>query len=317
MKSVFALASLNVDMVANVANLPEKGETVFSNGFKQHYGGKGANQVMTVSRLGGRICAMGKVGNDVIGRQYIKHFKNNSIDTSYILVDETAPTGRAFINVDDAGNNNIVVISGANAKLSAAEVESAREKLTEASIILSQFEVPVEATQSAFEIGKKNRDAVTIFNPAPVKDIPEDMWGYIDILVPNRGELNQIAGKSLDSDHEILTAARELIKKGVNYVIVTLGEDGAMVIGEEQDCIIPSEKVQAVNTTGAGDSFIGGLAYDLMNKTVLNFQAVKESAEFATIVAAITVQTDGVQDSLPTMGMVKAFLEARHPERLI
>ncbi len=304
MNSIYVITSINVDMVAHVKEFPKAGETVLGYNFSRHFGGKGANQAMAISKLGLPVTAVGKVGNDMLGNEYISHLKKNKINTRYIFQSSEQPTGIALINVDENGENSIIVISGANDELSGIDIENTKGTLLKSKIIISQFEVPVKASLKAFQMAKENGmkgEAVTIFNPAPVRAIPDEMWRYIDILVPNEGELSQLAGRKLASEDEIKQASRELLLKGVRYVLVTMGEKGSMLTGSDGSYFIPTRKVNTVDTTAAGDSFIGGLAAALSEKTEYDDAVILECAGFATKVAALVVQREGAQTSLPTL----------------
>ncbi|MGB8454527.1 MAG: ribokinase [Anaerocolumna sp.] len=304
MNSIYVITSINVDMVAHVRAFPKAGETVLGYNFSRHYGGKGANQAMTIRRLGLPVIVVGKIGKDMHGNEYKSHFEENQIDTRYIFQSPEQPTGMAMINVDENGENTIIVISGANGELTGVDIEKTKDILSESKIVISQFEVPVEASFKAFKMVKESEnggEVITIFNPAPARPIPGEMWKYIDVIIPNEGELSQIVDRKLTTIEEIKQASCELLVKGVKYVLVTMGENGSMLTSSSDSYIIPPIKVNAVDTTAAGDSFIGGLAAALSQKEIYDDATILECAGFAAKVAAVVVQREGAQTSLPTM----------------
>ncbi len=291
-----------MDMVAHVRAFAKAGETILGYNFSRHFGGKGANQAVAISKLGLPVAAVGKIGKDMLGKEYLSHFQENKIDTKYIFESSEESTGIAMINVDESGENTIIVISGANSELSGVDIENTKEVLLQSKIVISQFEVPVEASFQAFKLAKSENgpEVITIFNPAPARSIPEEMWKYIDILVPNEGELGQLVNRKLATMDEMKQASRELLSKGVSYVLVTMGENGSMLTGSGGSYLIPPIRVNTVDTTAAGDSFIGGLAAALSEKEEYDDAVILECAEFATKVAALVVQREGAQSSLPT-----------------
>lgn len=296
--AVCVLASINVDMVVSVDHFPKPGETILGKEYQKFFGGKGANQAVCAKRMGANVHVIGKVGEDSLGKEYLANFKQEQIETEDILCVKEKATGMAFINVDSEGQNNIIVVPGANEALSTDDVERVRGKLEKSKTALSQFEVSVTVTQRFFELAKKEK-CITIFNPAPAKEIPAEMFAYIDILIPNEGELELLTNTKITNLEEAKKAADIMINKGIPYVLVTLGEKGSLLVSKKEECCIPSQKVLAVDTTAAGDSFVGALAAKLAQEEELSMETIKKSALFATQIAAITVQRKGAQASLP------------------
>lgn len=300
MGKVCVLASLNVDYTVIMDKIPAIGETVIGTNFINNFGGKGANQAVCLTRLGTDVNIIGKIGADSNGTSYIEHLKKEKVSLDYLLTDKEKPTGVAFINVNKAGENNIVIVPGANNELTVDEIHQAKPAIQQAKIILSQFEVPFETTVEAFTIARK-KGIFTVLNPAPCKFIPDEIYPLIDLIIPNEIEMEQLTGSKYDDVMAMVNAARELIKKGVKYVVVTLGSNGSLVVSKSEYRVIPIKKVPVIDTTAAGDSFIGGAVHFLSKQdNDINFNTVLESCKFATLVAGLSIQKVGAQSSLPT-----------------
>jgi ribokinase len=274
------VGSINLDVVVGVERHPVPGETVVGGDRQELPGGKGANQAVAAARLGATVAFVGRVGDDDAGRRLRDGLAAEGVDVTHVRVDPDAPTGIALIAVDGAGENTIVVSSGANARVSAADVEAARDVLTGAGVTLVQHEVPEDAVAAAIA----GAGGTVVLNPAPARPIVAP----VDVLVPNRGELETLVGRAGDP----VELARTV---GVaRAVVVTLGNEGAAVIEGSRVERIPAVRVDAVDTTGAGDAFCGALAQALDAGAEL-----VEAARWAVRAAAASITKPGAQAGLP------------------
>jgi ribokinase len=274
------VGSINLDIVVGVDRHPAPGETVLGDDRQELPGGKGANQAVAAARLGAEVAFVGRVGDDDAGRRLRDGLAAEGVDVTHVRVDADAPTGVALIAVDRAGENKIVVSSGANARVSAADVEAAREVLANAAVTLVQHEVPEDTVAAAIAAA----GGTVVLNPAPARPIVAP----VDVLVPNRGELETLAGRAGDP----VELARGL--EVARAVVVTLGSEGAVVVEGAHVERIPAPEVDAVDTTGAGDAFCGALAQALDSGADL-----VEAARWAVRAAATSVTKPGAQGGLP------------------
>lgn len=256
-------------------------------------GGKGANQAVAVSRLGGDVVFITKVGNDLFGQQFSALFKTEGIDTSFLLVDDAAPSGVALITVDDAGENSIVVASGANARLLPADLNPALAQIARAGILLLQLETPLSTVDYVIDYAH-GQGVQVILNPAPAAILSNDLLQKIDILTPNRSEASAIAGIPVTDLATALEAARLICSKGVKNTVVTMGALGAAVCEEGNTYTVPARAVTPLDSTAAGDVFNGALAVALSEG-----QTLREAVAFAAAAAAISVTRLGAQSSIP------------------
>lgn len=302
MNRICVLGSMNMDIVLKVKNMPQVGETIMSKAMEKIAGGKGANQAVAAKRSGAEVHMIAKVGRDDNGVILTEELEKDNIDVRYIFKDDKEPTGMAIINVDDNGDNSIIVVSGANMTISSNEICSTEAAIEESNIVITQFETPMDMSIEAFKLAKKH-DKLTILNPAPAREIDDELLKYTDIIIPNETEaalLTNIEVKDLDSGKR---AAEEFFKKGVKCVIITLGEKGAAVITKENSEIVPAYKVEAIDTTAAGDSFIGALS-STIDAENLNFEDIKAAVRFGNKVSSIAVQRKGAQPSIPYLNEV-------------
>ena len=302
-KNVCILGSINMDLVLRVDRMVKQGETILSKDFKKISGGKGANQAVAAKRLGANVSFIGKVGMDDNGSELLRALKEDKIDISHIKVDENEPTGMAIITVDDDGKNSIVVVPGANMKINNDSIDTAKNIIKESKLLIAQFETTVEATIEAFKIAKEN-GVITVLNPAPAKEVPDELLRLTDIIAPNETEAFELTNIKVDDNKSIKEAADKFIEKGVKFVIITLGERGAALVSKERLTIVPAYKVKAIDTTAAGDSFIGALASKLQNEDEIEFDTIEKSIKFANKVSSIVVQKQGAQPSLPYLDEV-------------
>lgn len=298
MDRVVVVGSLNMDINFSVPHIPTVGETIIATGMSLHRGGKGANQAVAIARLGGNVEMIGAVGNDENGTLIIEGLKEEKVGIEGLMVKEGTPTGTAIISVAENGDNNIIVHSGANYQLGKEDIDKNIELIKSARYCVLQLEIPYEVVKYTIDICYEN-DVKVIFNPAPaVTNIDVDMLSRVEYFLPNESELNIIAGKTI-TEENILETCREIIGKGCRNVIVTLGERGSLWVTESEHKYFEALKVNAVDTTAAGDSFIGAFTFMLArgNDTA-------EAIKFATRAAAVTVTRKGAQDSLPVLAEV-------------
>ena len=299
MRKIFVVGSINRDLVVYVDRLPRPGETIFGERFQEFPGGKGANQAVAASRLGGSVHLVGNVGADAFGRAMRDFLAGENIDTSEIAIVDTAPTGIALITVDSASENSNVVVSGANMVWHTRDL--ARMKIGPSDIIICQFEIPLEIIESVFARAKE-MGATTILNPAPIKPPAETLLKKVDYIVVNEVELEAFSGATVNpADPTSVYAAMEKIRERRPLAIVaTLGPRGALFSGPTGRYEAKGHKVNAVDTTGAGDCFIGGFAAALAKS-----DSVPDAINFANKVAAISVTRRGAASSFPTVAEVK------------
>jgi ribokinase len=297
MNKICILGSINMDMVVSVDKMPLVGETIFSENFKLAHGGKGANQAVASQRLGSEVYMISKVGKDAYGLQILNGLEKENINIANIFKDDVNPTGTAIITVNSEGNNSIIVVAGANMTLSLDEIGKCKDIITSSDIIVAQFETPIEVTMEAFKFAKQN-GVITILNPAPAKEIPNELLRYTDIIVPNETEATTLTGVDVKDLESAKQAANVFLNNNVKYVIITLGDKGAAVISKEDGVLIPAYKVNAIDSTAAGDSFIGAISTKL-KKSDLNIMSLVEAVKFGNKVSAIAVQREGAQPSIP------------------
>lgn len=298
--SICVLGSLNMDIVLKVERMVRSGETILAKGFDKIPGGKGANQAVAARRLGANVYMVGKVGNDDNGNSLVKALKNDDVNLEYLYTDEKEPTGMAIIPVDDEGNNSIIVVSGSNMAITSEDIKKSEKAIINSKVLITQFETPVEVSIEAFKMAKEN-GVITILNPAPARKVPEELLKYTDIIAPNETEAYELTGIKVDSEDTIKEAAKTFLDKGVKFVLITLGERGAALASKDEFCIVPAHKVKAIDTTAAGDSFIGGVATKLCDEESLNYTVLTKAVTFANKVSSIVVQRKGAQTSLPTL----------------
>lgn len=303
MYDICVVGSLNMDMVVNVERIPNIGETVLAKGFKKIPGGKGANQAVAARRMGSSVVMVGCVGDDENAKILIDNLNKDGVETKYLKIDEETPTGVALIYVDKDGRNNISVYAGANLNINKEDINRL-SNIIKSKIVITQFETPVETAIESFKLAKQN-NSITILNPAPAREIPEELIKLSDIVIPNETETEVITGIKPIDEKSIKDAAAIMLQKGAKYVIITLGEKGAAIIDNERFTIVEAQKVNAVDTTAAGDSFIGGLSHYISKKGNLSFNVLIEAVKFANKVSAIAVTREGAQSSIPYMWELK------------
>jgi len=300
--SILVVGSINIDIVNRVIRHPQPGETIKGLGTQYIPGGKGANQAVAASLAGSQVHMLGAVGKDRFGGELIQAFEHANVETSAIL-NKDSTTGTAFITVDESGENTIILSEGANGMLSIEDVQKRIHLFKEANILLLQNEIPLETTLFALKTARQHQ-VKTYFNPAPALEIPKDAFAYIDVLILNETEMEVVTRRKVDSDQAIQKGVCDLLTKEIGAVIVTLGDQGSQFFSKSGEVIVtPGFKVQAVDTTAAGDTFIGALA-----AAESSGLKMKEALLFATAASALAVTKDGAQSSIPSRKEIVEFL---------
>lgn len=303
-KKILVVGSSNTDLIIKVKDIPRPGETLLGGEFNTFPGGKGANQAVAAARAGGEVVFIAAVGDDSYGAESVQGYQSDGINTENIKVCRGIPSGVALITIADSGENAIAVASGANALLRPDDLEEVEEAFDEAEVMLIQLETPLDTVQKAVEMAREMGTSV-ILNPAPAAELPEAILRNVDILTPNETEAETLTGITVKDKNDAVRAAAALHHKGIGTVIITLGADGAFVSDEESglSTIIGGFKVNAEDTTAAGDTFNGQLAVALaegmeLEKAVLSAHAA----------AALSVQRLGAQASVPHRQETETFL---------
>ena len=304
MGQVTVVGSFMYDLVATVPRRPKTGETLVGNTFGMFLGGKGANQAIAASRAGSKVTMVGRLGNDFFGKQFLEKFSREGINTDFVTQDDENGTGVAMPLIDASGDNSIVIIPQANMALTVENINQAQSTIADADVLVMQCEVPMDANQRAAEIAKQN-DTLVILNPAPAQLIPEQILKLADIIIPNEIETETLTGLPTKTENEVLVAGRNLLSKGVETVILTLGDRGSLLLNEDGEKLIPAFDVSVVDTTAAGDSFCGVLAASLANGISINL-----SVEIANAAGALAVTKLGAEQSLPQRDAIDDLLQS-------
>lgn len=295
MSKILVVGSLNLDYVIEVENMPKAGETIFGKSIKKIPGGKGANQAYAIGKLGGDVAMIGAVGDDDAGQILLNNLKSVNVDTSGIEIVNDNVTGQAYIYVDDNGQNCITVISGANAVVDRDMIDRNMELIDDAEYVVMQLEVPIDTVKYVKDIAISKGKKV-IIDPAPaIKNPDTNLWRGCYIIKPNELELATLTGKKLNNIEEYKKAAIELQKTGADFVISTLGRDGAIAYDGENIKNFDCKKTTVVDTTAAGDTFTAGLVIGLNEG-----KSIEEAINFGQSAAAITVSRKGAQTSIPS-----------------
>ncbi|AIS17270.1 ribokinase [Pseudomonas rhizosphaerae] len=301
--NVLVIGSLNMDLVAQAERLPRAGETLLGQSFATVPGGKGANQAVAAARLGGQVAMIGCVGADAYGHALRQALADEGIDCQGVRVAEDVATGIAMIVVDANSQNAIVIVAGGNGQLECADIERFDGLLQAADVVVCQLEIPYAVVAFALERAHQAGKTV-ILNPAPASGpLPQEWLAWVDYLIPNESEAQALTGLAVDSVDDAEQAAGLLHEAGAGKVIITLGERGVLFAAGAQSRHYPGRKVQAVDTTAAGDTFVGGFAAALA-RGLDESQAIA----FGQAAAALSVTHAGAQPSIPTLAQVEQVL---------
>ena len=296
------LGSINADHILNLESFPTPGETVTGHHYQVAFGGKGANQAVAAGRSGADIAFIACTGDDDIGERVRRQLQSDGIDVAPVRAVKDQSTGVALIFVNAEGENVIGIHAGANAALSVEQVEAEKARIAGAQALLMQLESPLESVLAAAKIAHQHQTTV-VLNPAPARDLPDELLSLIDIITPNETEAEKLTGIRVENDDDAAKAARVLHEKGIGIVMITLGSRGVWVSHDGQGRRVPGFKVQAVDTIAAGDTFNGAFVTALLEGTALD-----EAIRFAHAAAAIAVTRKGAQPSVPWREEIDEFL---------
>jgi ribokinase len=302
--SVIVLGSINIDIVAKVSRSPLAGETIYGSDFFTAPGGKGANQAVATARLGVETYMVGRVGSDRFGQELLTSLQDASVRTEHVIVDQQAPSGTAVIIVDRHGENQIVIVAGANGNVGETDVESMRKLLPQAKALLMQLEIPLNTVELAASIAHDHNVPI-ILDPAPARqDIPAHLYAAIDIITPNETEASQLLGMSVHSRETAYQAAITLREKGVGTAIVKLGSQGVVCATAREAFFMPAFPVKAIDTVAAGDAFNGALA-----AAIAKGLSIKQAVVWGAAAGALCATKSGAQPAIPSLDELKSFLD--------
>lgn len=314
---VTVVGSLNIDLVCHATKRPDKGETLIGDAFDIFTGGKGFNQATAAARLGAEVTLVGSVGADSFGEMLLTATENEHIDSRFVRKRTDIGTGVATIVVEPDGDNSIIVVPRANMALTTTDIDAAADCISDADVLLLQLETPIAASEHAAAIAKgsaKSGGTTVILNPAPAQPLPDSLLAFVDILTPNQSETELLSGMQVSNDEEARNAAEVLRARMVDTttsaVVLTLGEQGALILTSRTSERIPALSVDAVDTTGAGDAFCGALATALASGETLG-----EAIAFANAAGAVAVTVIGATPSMPTRAKVDLLMSQSHQKQ--
>lgn len=302
MNKILVIGSSNMDLVVQVPRCPAAGETLFGSSFTTNYGGKGANQAVAVARIGSEVTFMTKLGNDTFGQQMRQHFSEEGMDLTHILTDAESPTGTALITVEDKGENRIIVVPGANARLTENDAESLSAEINSCRFVLTQLEIPLPTVLHIAEMTSAAGKQL-ILNPAPARPLPDSLLQKVFLITPNETEAEILTGIRVSDVESARRVALWFRKKGVQQIVITMGSQGAFVFTDDFQGMVPAYKVKAIDTTAAGDVFNGALTVALSEG-----KTTADAARFGCAASALAVMRPGAQSSIPTRTEIDAFL---------
>ncbi len=297
---IVVIGSSNTDLVIRVPRIPRPGETIIGSAFSTMQGGKGANQAIAARKAGADVTFIARVGDDSLGHAALAAYHECGLDTSAIILDANHPTGVALINVSEEGENSISVALGANGSLSSLDIDLFKSHILKADVLLMQLETPLETVVYAAKIAQ-NHHIKVILNPAPAAFLPDELFQNIDVITPNETETELLTGIKPDSDSAIAMACQVFKNKGVKTVIITLGSKG---VYHSYFGFIDAYNVDVVDTTAAGDVFNGALA-----AATASGMPIRRSLSFANAAAALSVQKEGAQSSIPLLDEIQSFMQ--------
>jgi ribokinase len=295
MKRICVIGSINIDLVGATERFPYPGESVRANNFSEHPGGKGANQAVALGKLGADVYFIGKVGTDTYADLLLDSLEKSGVKTDFVFRDKENHTGTSLIFVNNSGENSIVNYRGANDSFAINEMNRAKEILESSDIILLQLEIPYEINTHIIDKIYKEKDKIIILDPAPIAPISDDLLPMINILTPNKVEMEQLADVVIKDESDSLKASKELINRGANVIINKLGKDGAVLVDKDFSGLIKTFDIECISSIGAGDAFNAGLAYGLSKGN-----NIYDSVIIGNLVASLSIAKDGVQESMPS-----------------
>jgi ribokinase len=303
---ICVVGSSNIDLVVKSQRLPSPGETILGGEFLMVPGGKGANQAVAAAKLGAEVYFIAKLGDDIFGAQSFANFKKEGVNTKYVTRTKKALSGVASIAVDEAGNNTIVVAPGTNHMLSPRDVKRAEQDIASCGALVAQLEIPMETVEFAARLANKFKIPF-ILDPAPAQKLKPKLLEMTDVIKPNETEARILTGIEVIDAKTAGKAAKNLLGRGVKTVIITMGAKGFFMVNNEISEFFPAKKVKAVDSTAAGDAFVGGLAF-----CIARGRTILEAALFANDVAALSVTKMGAQSSMPSMKEVEKFIKLKN-----
>ena len=301
-KKAVIIGSLNYDIILKQKRLPKIGETFVADSITMCGGGKGANQAVQLSKLGGKAFMAGCVGNDKFGEELLSNLQKHNVNTDNVKLSEKNNTGMGIVNVFDDGKLIATITRGANYDITNSDIDKIKNEIISAQIIILQMEIPIEVIEYVINLASKH-DVYIILNAAPACEIKEEVLSKVNCLVVNETDASFYLNKEINDVKSSIENCEELYGKIKDLLIITLGENGSLLYDGKEKLHIKARKAEVTETTGAGDSFIGAFAYKLLNDS-----SYQEAAEFASLVSSITVTKIGAQDSMPTYEEVKKFL---------
>jgi ribokinase len=302
---IVVVGSCNMDIYSWTAHLPEPGETVIGDRYWMGMGGKGANQAVAACRLGADVTMVGRVGNDLFGKQMLETLASYGVGCDFINIDQEAGSGIALVTVDKKPENVIVVVPGTNMRITTADVVAAEAKIREADVLLMQLEIPLDVVECAADIASQS-NTLCILNPAPARPVPERLVRKVDLLTPNQHEARQLSELPADTLEGARAAGKALLKMGAAAAIVTLGADGALLVKDNDAIHVEGIRVEdAVDPTGAGDAFMGGLGVALARG-----ESLEDATRYANYVGALSTRKPGAMPSMPATSDVDAFIRS-------
>jgi len=310
MTAILVVGSLNADLVVRTPRFPAPGETISGEDLHIIPGGKGANQAVAAARQGASVGMTGRVGNDSFGPELINNLKQNNVDASHVQIDAQSATGTAIIVVDANGQNSILLSPGGNGRVSSADVASA--SFSDYKLLLLQLEIPMETVIAAAQRARENGLRV-LLNPAPARPLPDELISLSDFIIPNEIELSLLTNQAVNDPASAEKAARTLLERGAQNIIVTLGANGALLVTSSQVTHVKAYPVDVVDTA-AGDAFIGGFAAKLLESNNLlldtheTSHALQNAVRYGCACGALAATKFGAQPSLPTREEVERFI---------
>ena len=304
-KKILVIGSANVDFILRIPRFHKAGETIISENLTTAFGGKGANQALAAKRLGGEVAFLTAMGEDANGKAYLKYLVRCGFKREFFLTDRKTPTGMALIEVVPEGENRIIVSPGANRILSSRQLKKTAKAWEGVRVFVAQLEIPIETVQTGLEMAQR-KGILTILNPAPARFLSTQILSRVDFLVPNETEAQEITGKRIKGEEDLGKVGSDLLRRGVKNVVITLGEKGVFFKNRHEEIRVEAFRVKAVDTTAAGDAFVGALAWGLAEG-----RDIENALIHANAAGALTATRLGAQPSLPTIAEVKKFLQER------
>lgn len=302
-KKILVLGNSNVDFVFKIPRFHHPGETILAESLVTFFGGKGANQAITAKRLGGNVHFITKVGNDLYGKSYRHHLIKNGLDQKLILKDKKLPTGMAVIELTPKGENRIVAFPGANGSLSVNDLKRLERYWEGVDVFVTQLEIPFSTVEKGLKMAKE-QGALTLLNPSPPVQLPSHILPLVDFIVPNEVEAKLLTGIKWKGDREIRKMAEKFLDQGVKNVVITLGSNGLFFKNRSEEFWMEAFRVNVVDTTAAGDAFLGALASGLIEN-----KPIQEVLKFANGAGALATTKLGAQPSLPSRRDLNMFLK--------